>query len=52
VQIDSVFAGGALEHSDIWLTAVAPVGRRMRAVVYAVKARPGGFELLGHEFVD
>jgi hypothetical protein len=52
MQVDGVLAGGALEHTRLWLAAVATVGRRVRAVVYGGEMGAGGFELLGHEFMD
>jgi hypothetical protein len=52
VQVDSVFAGGPLEHSRLRLAAIAAIGRSVRAIVYGVKMGAGSFELLGHEFMD
>jgi hypothetical protein len=52
MQIYGVFAGGPLEHSCLRLAAIATLGRSVRAIVYGVKMGAGGFELLGHEFVN
>jgi hypothetical protein len=52
MQVDGVLLGSALEHARLWLAAIAAIGRSVRAVVYGVEMGPGGFELLGHEFMD
>jgi len=51
-QVDGVLPCGAVKHACLWLAAVAAVGRRVRAVVYGVEMCAGGFELLGHEFMN
>ena len=52
MQVYGVFAGGPLEHSRLRLAAIAAISRSVRAIVYGVKMGAGGFELLGHEFMD
>jgi hypothetical protein len=52
MQVDSVFAGGPIEHSCLRLAAIAAIGGSVRAIVYGVKMGAVGFELLGHEFMD
>jgi hypothetical protein len=52
VQVDGVFASRAVQHTRLWLSAVAAVSRSVRAVVYGVETGASGFELLRHEFVD
>jgi hypothetical protein len=52
MQVDGVLAGSALEHTCLWFAAVATVGRCVRAIVYGVEMGAGGFELLGHKFMD
>jgi hypothetical protein len=47
-----MLAGGAVEHACLRLAAIASVGRSVRAIVYGVQMSVGGFELLGHEFMD
>jgi hypothetical protein len=52
VQVDGVFASRAVQHTRLWLAAVAAIRRSVRAVVYGVETGASGFELLRHEFVD
>jgi hypothetical protein len=51
-QVDGMLAGGAVEHACLRLAAIASVGRGVRTIVYGVQMSVGGFELLGHEFMD
>jgi hypothetical protein len=51
-QVQGMLASRAFEHSELRLSAIAAIGRSVRAIINACDMRIGGSKLLGHELVD